>query len=321
MIGSTLKYQDASLVTHSNKSRINAVTSGNGKSGVERSRHPMPDIQIHPKFRLDDGKVFTIGSCFARNIEAALVRQGVDCITSHFKLPGEMYELTGHGARNGALNAYTPHSMNDLVRLPSNPTGGILQTGDDEFVDMMMSGLKPQTEAVTKETRAGLVDLYESMADASTVVITLGYTESWFDTEDGIFVNRSPGASRKTLRHGDRYNFLNASAAQVSEALESIARRVHEVTGGRAKLIITTSPVPLHATFTGRDVICANLYSKCTLLSSAVLLASRHDWIDYYPSYELVTGSQKDVAWEDDGIHVKQSLVDQVIGKFTEAYL
>jgi hypothetical protein len=96
---------------------------------------------------------------------------------------------------------------------------------------------------------------------------------------------------------------------------------VRVATGGRAKMIITTSPVPLHATFTNRDVICANQYSKSTLLSAAVELASNHDWIDYYPSYEMVMGTARDLAWLEDGVHVKPALIDQVIGRFTQAYL
>ena len=325
LIGNKISFKEASANTHANPHRIHLVTAGNGRSGAERLAQPIPEIAIKPKFKLDgDGRFFAIGSCFARNIEIALARNGVDCITTRLRVPSDCYEISGLGARNGMLNAYTPYSMRDIVQLPTRADAleaGVLQVGDDEWVDMLVSGIRPLPRAQLLDIRASVVDLYRDLAQADVVVVTLGYTESWYDNQDQIFVNRSPGGSSRTLRRGERYSFQNLNAAQVADALASIAGHVHAVTGGRAKMIITTSPVPLHATFTNRDVICANSYSKATLLSAAVELASNHDWIDYYPSYEMVMGADRDLAWLEDGVHVKTALIDQVIGRFTQAYL
>jgi hypothetical protein len=325
LIGSKIAFKEASATTHANRNRIHMVTAGDGRSGAERLAKPIPEIVITPKFKLDGaGRFFAIGSCFARNIEIALSRSGVDCITTRALVPGDLYEISGLGARNGMLNAYTPHSMCDMVHLPMRADAleaGMLQVGEDEWIDMLVSGIKPLPRAELTDVRAKVIDLYRDMALADVVVVTLGYTESWYDNQDQIFVNRSPSGSTRTIRRGERYSFQNISASQAAEALAGIAGRVRTVTEGRAKLILTTSPVPLHATFTNRDVICANQYSKSTLLSAAVELASRYDWIDYYPSYEMVMGSDRDLAWTEDGVHVKATLVDQVISRFTQAYL
>lgn len=252
------------------------------------------------------------------------MRRGVDCISTRLQVPSDCYEISGLGARNGMLNACAPLSMRDVIHLPTRPDAlevGRLQVGDDEWVDMLLSGIRPLPRAQVASIRAGVVDLCRDLALADVVVVALGYTGSWYDNQDRIFVNRSPGASSRTLRRGDRYSFQNLDALQVAGALADIAAHVHAATGGRARMILTTSPVPLHATFTDRDVICANPYSGSTLLSAAVELASNHDWIDYYPSYEMLMGTDRDLAWLEDGVHVKPGLIDQVVSRFTQAYL
>jgi hypothetical protein len=325
VLGQRINFKDAQKITSANKGRIYAKMNDSGTSGFERiTKERFPDIRIDPKFKVSkSGKFFTIGSCFARNIEVVLAKQGVECLTSKCVVPGEFYDQKGLGARNGALNAYTPHSMLDLIRLTQRPdatAAGTLKLGEDEWVDMMVSGIRFLTAEELAYVRGMILDVYKALSEADTVVITLGYTESWFDTQDNIFVNRSPGASIKTVRHGERFQFMNASAAQVETALVEIVEEIRRQTSDRAQIILTTSPVPLHGTFTGTDVVCANQYSKSTLLTSAVAVASRYPWVDYYPSYEMVTLSDRSWTWDNDGVHVNPEVVSQVIGRFSDAY-
>lgn len=319
-------FKSALALTNANKHRIYVKRAGDGSSGFERSiEAAFPDVAVKPKFKIDaSAPVFTIGSCFARNIEAALYRKGFDIITRQCSIPGELYELTGLGARNGALNAYTAHSMLDLLRWPERPdryTMGTLDLGGNQWADMMVSGLRNLSSEELALVRNQILGTYEALSGARTVIITLGYTESWFDTQDNIFVNKSPAGSRSTLKSGSRYQFMNADAASISSALDEIIAVIRRKTSDQAQIVLTTSPVPLHGTFTDRDVICANLYSKATLLSSAVNAAERYEYVDYYPSYEMVTYASADDAWEDDGVHVKPSLVEKVLERFVDAYV
>ena len=80
------------------------------------------------------------------------------------------------------------------------------------------------------------------------------------------------------------------------------------------------SPVPLHATFTEMDVVRANLLSKSRLLNAAQDFCGQYDFVDYYPSYEMVTYSDPKISWKADGVHVKSDVVGQVINKFQELY-
>jgi len=56
-------------------------------------------------------------------------------------------------------------------------------------------------------------------------------------------------------------------------------------------VILTVSPVPLAATFEDRSVLVSTTYSKAALRVAAEAVIRRHDWVDYFPSYEIITGS------------------------------
>lgn len=318
-------FKDAWAKTSKNKSRIYTKRAGATDSGFERSiEADFPQLAVNPKFTVaPSDKIFTIGSCFARNIEAELRERQIEVITARHTLPDTLYELSGIGARNGALNAYTPHSMLDTLRLIEREdarTAGVLRMGDEQM-DMVTSGLRTLNDDEARQVRAMTLDTYADLPEAGLVIITLGYTETWWDNQDRMFVNRSPAGSLKTVKHADRYSFINVTAPQVIEALNEIIAIIRKRTSGRAKIIFTVSPVPLHGTFTDRDVVSANAYSKATLLSAAVTAVQDHDDVDYFPSYELVTMANPASTWEADGMHVERSAIAKVMDSFLGSYL
>lgn len=318
-------YKEAWAATKENKERIFSKTPGIDGSGFSRAlEQDSPQLAIKPKFKINrEGKIFTIGSCFARNVENFLVRSNFSCITAECSVPGELYLMSGMGARNGALNAYTPHSMLDTVTLVDRSekmTVGMIFDGE-RYHDMITSGLRPLSPGEATFIRRAVLGTYERIHEASTVIITLGYTESWYDNNDEVWVNKSPAASRHTVRYADRFSFSNITATEAVGALNSIIDYINGNAKKDVKIILTASPVPLHGTFTNRDVVCANAYSKSTLLSAAVSVSNDHDNVDYFPSYELVTMSRPELAWEADGIHVRPSLVERVMSVFQDSLI
>ncbi len=325
LTGVKIEFDEAYKKTNANANRIFTKTVGDGRSGYERiSNGDFANINFKPKFKISkESKFFTIGSCFARNIERFLDKANINVLTTKFLFPGDFYELTGMGARNGALNAYTPASMYDLIKLcgrQDRDVCGTVETGQDEYFDMLVSGLRPLTQKELAEVRSNLISAYSELPKADVVIITLGFTESWFDIESSMFVNRSPAGARKTLRHKDRFAFMNLGPADVIDIIEKIIAEIRSQTNESAKVIISVSPVPIHGTFTDWDVATANLYSKSTLVSAAISVSEKYNYVDYYPSYEMVTFSNPAGTWEEDGIHVKPSRVEQVVGKFLTAY-
>ena len=94
----------------------------NRRTNAAGSRYPGIDAEryadgliyptLNPTFSINtDSKIFTIGSCFARNIEAQL--KGRNVPTSHFSLPeGEITQNIG----NRILNEYNPGTMAQRIR-------------------------------------------------------------------------------------------------------------------------------------------------------------------------------------------------------------
>lgn len=326
MIGTLVGFEDAQARAKDNKARTFQRVAGDGRSGYERAfLADFPDLALNPSFKLEKGQsVFTIGSCFARNIEWFLAHNGMSCPTASFMVEDGLYERTGIGARNGAINAYTSHAMRDIIHLPEwdNPLErGALQVDDDLWSDMLVTGLRFLSTSELYSVRRRLSDTYRTLRKADAVFITLGYTETWFDNLDGVFVNKSPANHRSTRKHADRYKFMNADVVGVRSALEDMVAHIRALTNDRAKIILTVSPVPLAGTFTHRDVVVANQYSKATLHSAAIAMTDAHDFIDYFPSYEMVTMCRSGEVWEHDGVHVKTAFVKQIMQRFMAAYL
>lgn len=322
MIGEVQTATEVFATARGNPQRGFTVGTGDGSSGAERLHNGIDHLRHRPKFKLDrDAPVFTIGSCFARNIEVALYKNGINCITRDCNYPGEMYELAGLGSRNGALNAYTPGSMLELLRLPLREdamTSATLSLGDDLYADMMLHGLRFVNGEELRHNRAQMLDTYRKLPAAKTVIITLGYTECWKQEER--FVNRAPTGNAKLMRASDGFSFINMSADQVLDHVREIVEDVTRQTEGEAKIIITVSPVPLSSTFTDMDVIVANDYSKATLLSAAVYAAQNYDNVDYYPSLQFISHMPRAEAFEPDGVHVLFPVVERVIGRFIRDY-
>ena len=86
------------------------------------------------------------------------------------------------------------------------------------------------------------------------------------------------------------------------------------------KLLITTSPVPLNKTFADKDVVVANSYSKSTLRSVCGEISDKYDFVDYFPSYEMVNYRDPAAAFGDDLRHVNDHVVGDVVQLLVENY-
>src|SRR3546814_5938415 len=84
------------------------------------------------------------------------------------------------------------------------------------------------------------------------------------------------------------------------------------------KVVITVSPVPMAQTFTDSDVFAANTYSKSVLRVASEALKGNFEFVDYFPSYEMVMSSPRAMTWADDQIHVAPPVVERVISRSEE---
>jgi hypothetical protein len=170
------------------------------------------------------------------------------------------------------------------------------------------------------EARGSIDRANREIREADVLILTLGYTETWFLTAGGIPINGTP-PSQLLHRAPDRFMFANADYEEVYERLGFIANTLTANLATPPKIILTVSPVPLTDTFTDLDAITANTRSKSVLVAAAQAFVQNHDWIDYFPSYEIVTHSPRDRVWEPDGVHVLAGAVRWVVDHFERAYL
>ena len=101
--------------------------------------------------------------------------------------------------------------------------------------------------------------------------------------------------------------------------LERIRHVVREVLG--AELIVTTSPVPLHSTFTALDVRVANVESKSRIRAAVSEFVDRHADVHYFHSYEMVvTAERQSDYFREDGRHVERHAVRYIVSEFLRLF-
>lgn len=293
-------------------------------------------VEHRPKFRIDPSwPIFTMGSCFARGVENVLVSRGLPLLLDGHGAPAEHFESwneeTGRGGgaargelSRGALNKYSVRSMtHELKRVlleESYPNEGMIELSPEQWFDPHASGLKLVGRDDAFANRKRLAEATATIRKARICFFTLGLTETWLDAETGLAMNTHPGPAW-LARLPERFHFVDYGYdATLSDMLEIIGL-IREHCRPEMRFIVTVSPVPLGATFKDADVIVANSASKSVLRAVAEELFRRFDFVDYFPSYEMVLNSPRAIAFEEDQLHIARDMVAHIMGTFRDSYL
>ena len=295
-----------------------------GRKAVSDRLGDHATITIRPTFRFGlEDSILTIGSCFAREIEKCLVKLGFDVPMTQVEMPAEeRVSATG----NSILNKYVPPAMVNELRWAFDtdaifPELGYLQVGDGLWHDPhLAANLKPAPLARVKERRQQVIDAYRSARKARIVVVTLGLVEAWYDRHTALYLNDAPPKIAIDAQP-DRFQLHVLSYEEVMRSLEEMLSILRAYGHPEFRMLLTVSPVPFKATFTGADALQANMYSKAVLRAAAETFTRRHaDTVDYFPSFETVTLGARAVSYHDDNIHVRQEVVarimEQVVGNY-----
>lgn len=149
-----------------------------------------------PKFTLafnSDDSFFTVGSCFARNIEEALQPHNVKLPTRSFSVPKEEW---GHRP-NGLLNEYNPGTISQRILFAMNETeepenvATIVPSGSG-YADLMLPGGSDVSYERALQRRKEIREVYRHLRESVAAIITLGYVECWFDNDTQLYLNRMP---------------------------------------------------------------------------------------------------------------------------------
>jgi len=285
---------------------------------------PMCSPAFSPSFRLSyDDKIFTIGSCFARNIERALSVRGFDVVTAALAWPDASLGKIGHEV----LNSYGVTSIeNDLRRAldPAyafDPKVGFLEVAPGRFIDAdIVRNVRPSPFDTVLSYRNAITEVTRRVMDCRVVIMTLGLSEVWYDNVAKAYLNLIPPRKFMADNPG-RFELHVLDFGETLRSLRSGIGLLQRFCRRDQRILLTVSPVPLHKTHTVDDVIVANSYSKSVLRTAAQHLATLYPHIDYFPSYESVICSERAAAWEDDQIHVRRELIDLNIARMIEAYM
>ncbi|MCC6948569.1 MAG: GSCFA domain-containing protein [Bradyrhizobiaceae bacterium] len=293
-----------------------------------RSGLVMPEIA--PSFRIKPGdEVFTMGSCFARNIEDHLARLGCKISTHAFVLPAHELRQGVSGSGRG-LTLFTTPVFRQIIEWSER----IMQRDrrvsaaecepyafclpDGMVLDLGLSDVTPVSHERFVARRQELFDVYLRAFSADSVVLTPGLIEAWFDTKSNQYIHITPVLNGSPLDNS-RFEFDVIGYQQCLDDLNAVIRAIRRH-NPNARFIVTVSPVPLYTTFTGQDIIVANSQSKGTLVAACTEVCRQNEFVDYFPSYEAVTLSRRGV-WQKDRRHVTDRFVAKIVESVSRHYI
>jgi GSCFA family len=289
-----------------------------------------PGDLYQPRFAVTrDMRIATAGSCFAQHVGRALRGAGLHVIDTE-PLPAEIPDAMAHrfgyrlySARYG--NIYTARQLRQLLleaqgRLePALP----VWTRDGRHFDAQRPAVEPDgldSEAgVRRHRRSHLARVIEAFAAADLFVFTFGLTEAWVHRDTGTVYPTAPGTVAG-IHDPATFGFRNYDALEVLEDFEAFRDELRALNPG-VRFLVTVSPVPLTATASGEHVEVATAYSKAVLRSVCGMLKARHEDVDYFPSYELITSANnRGVYFEPNKRSVSKTGVATAMRLFMTAH-
>ncbi|WP_299873385.1 GSCFA domain-containing protein [uncultured Cocleimonas sp.] len=279
---------------------------------------------LNPQHVIDSSnQIFTIGSCFARNIELALKAANFNVPSADVRFPEE--ELwQGTKLHSGLLNKYTPQSMlNELEYVFDNKYTAddfLIEVGNDEYIDLQLHSNQYVTFQRGLQRRAEIKDSIKQFVNsADVIIVTLGLVEVWWDSKNKIYLNEAP--SKKLVeKHKGRFYFETMSPECVFDNVAKIIKLLKGNSKDNSWIMLTVSPVPLARTFRDKDVIIANMYSKSLLRVAAEIESDKNDFVEYFPSYESVMLSDRQKLWKDDQIHLEYEAIKKITERVVQKY-
>jgi hypothetical protein len=297
----------------------NARSAGQARlfpaKGDPRIRNGAVFSEIGPRFCFAKGSsIFTLGSCFARSVEEKL--PGFSFPTLRMAVPQSERE----GRPNGILNEYNPGTMCQRIEhtAKGESFGDLCITPDrDGYLDLLLPEyVTPATKERLLERRAEVDSVYVALPSCEAVIVTLDLVEAWYDNASGLYLNRVPPAGFLLADRG-RFEMHILDVNEVQLLLERMVKALRSM--GMIKILLTVSPAPMEATYSGKDCAMANIYSKSVLVVSANNLSRLHPEVDYFPGYEIVMSAGPEF-YEADYAHVRDDVVELVTDYLVERY-
>lgn len=261
---------------------------------------PFGVSDIHrAKFRISrQDRIITAGSCFAQNVGRSLQREGYQWFNAEpapeFLSPDNVrrFNYDVFSFRTG--NIYSVALLRQWLEWALGETGKSDEIWEEEgrYFDPVRPAIEPNGFSSSEELFAArdrtLAAIRRAMQQAQFFVFTLGQTEVWLNDRSGLVYSMCPGTQRGRFEPA-LHKMVNYSYLPVVRDIERVLELVRRVNPA-IRILLTVSPVPLTATAEADShALVANTYTKSILRTVAGDISRDHDFVDYFPSYELLT--------------------------------
>ncbi len=283
-----------SLVSHTEHPYRRLPSNQFWRSAVSQVAIDQIDPVTKPRFTLtQDTPVAAAGSCFAQHIAHRLSTSGFNFLKTETSVKDSV-DAGSYSARYG--NIYTARQLLQLMeraygRFKPEETAWLMPNG--RYADPFRPTIEPEgfsslaeLETARSEHLAAVRRMFETL---NVLVFTLGLTEAWRARADGAVFPVAPGVAAGEMDM-QRYEFVNFTDAEVTADLAFFIDRLLQI-NPKARVILTVSPVALSASYEDRHVLVSNTYSKAVLRVAAERISQQYPCCDYFPSYEIITGS------------------------------
>jgi len=253
----------------------------------------------------EQDRIATMGSCFAQHLSRHLSRSGLDYFVAEQAPagvePGSLSRAEADRLQYGTFsarygNVYTVAQAVQLFERAYGtfvPEEGPWSRADGALVDPFRPLVEPAGFADDASLAADrdhhLAAVRSVFEDCDILVFTLGLTEAWRSRRDGAVFATAPGVNGGQW-DPDRYEFVNFDIDQVRADLLRYCELARSVNPG-VRILLTVSPVPLIATYEPRHVLVSTTQSKSVLRVAAQAALDRFDFVDYFPSYEMISAA------------------------------
>jgi hypothetical protein len=245
----------------------------------------LPYAQVS-KFVTRATPIGSAGSCFAAEIRSVLIEEGFNYVTTEPNALtcaawGPLYNVPS--MRQLVEKAFgltrTPQLVALKQHMKSDYTAGF------DIVDPFRQNIRfGSLEEYEDNYQRHLDAAREALLKCEVFILTLGMNEIWYLKSDGSILTRMLWDMSPAL--------FDRRILTVQENVEELNRmlEVWRNHNPAIKLIVTVSPVPLHATFQGdhTHVIAATCHAKSTLRAAAEEFVRHKRDVFYFPAYETV---------------------------------
>jgi hypothetical protein len=291
----------------------------------------MLDPVTAPRFKLSlSHKIATAGSCFAQHISRRISELGFNYFVTERgdHLSAEDRVRLNYGVFSARFgNIYTARQLLQLFEEALGngpPRSEAWLRSDGRYVDAFRPAICPEgyssPEEVANERSEHLQHVRQLFQECEILIFTLGLTEGWTNVASGDVYPLPPGVAGGEFKESE-HGFVNFTISDVVSDLSFFLAKL-KIANPSVQVLLTVSPVPLIATYENRHVLVSTTYSKSVLRVAAEEMVRQFEWVDYFPSYELITGNfNLGRYYEDDLRQVNRMGISHAMRCFVGNYL